>query len=158
MFGKQHKTIQWLGKEDLRWPKIVDTKTRIITIQDYFINTKEGLQGVHLILITLQWDLIFEMKGRHMQSMLKITKISNLTFAIVKNVIHILVVHLTCETWWKCLGCSLNCLRAICLLTTSFLFGDIIIFLVHQSTMKSLIDSGRIFEQHVCFGLIKKTF
>jgi hypothetical protein len=93
MFGKQHKTIQWLGKEDLRWPKIVDTKTRIVTIQDYFTNTKEELQGVHLILITLQWDLIFEMKGQHMQSMLKITKISNLTFAIVKK----------CDTY---IGCS----------------------------------------------------
>jgi hypothetical protein len=84
MFRKQHKIVQWLRKEDLRWPGIVDSRIKIITIQDYFTNTREGLQGVHLIMIT-QWDLIFEMKGQHMQSMLKITKISNLTFAIVKK-------------------------------------------------------------------------
>jgi hypothetical protein len=85
MFGKQHKIVQWLGKEDLRWPRIVDTRIRIVSIQDYFINTREGLQGVHLIWITLQWNLIFETKGWHMQSMFKITKISNLTFATVKK-------------------------------------------------------------------------
>jgi hypothetical protein len=85
MFGKQHKIVKWLGKEDLRWLKIVDTKTRIVTIQDYFTNTRDGLQGVHLILITLEWNLIFEMKGQHMQSMFKIMKISNLIFTIVKK-------------------------------------------------------------------------
>jgi len=43
MLGKQHKIVKWLGKEDLKWPKIVDIRTRIVTIQDYFTNTRDGL-------------------------------------------------------------------------------------------------------------------
>ncbi len=65
-------------------------------------------------------------------------------------------IHLTCETWRYCLGCSSNWLTIIHLFTISFLFGDIVVSLVHQFIMISFISCGKTSEWPTRLGLIQK--
>jgi hypothetical protein len=67
-------------------------------------------------------------------------------------------IHLTCETSWYCLKCSSNWLTIIRLFTIYFLFGNIIVLLVHQSIMKSFTSCGKTSEWLARLGLIQKAF